>query len=164
MAFKTHQYTMDYGNIIPAALTCTSSPPTRTLVVDRSLLLSFLLNFPFIISPSISHVPWDWSTSWFYWDWQGFLHRCDTWSPNLRPSFSSDPNWTHRDFGSVGQAVVKLDAQREVDLFGAEGARLLDVEFVAVLLDGDLQVVVFSQLSLHGVNPCMGKQEVNDKS
>lgn len=39
-------------------LTCTSSPPTRVLVVVRTLLLSFLVNLPFIMSPSISHMPW----------------------------------------------------------------------------------------------------------
>lgn len=39
-------------------LTCTSSPPTRVLVVVRTLLLSFLVNLPFSMSPSISHVPW----------------------------------------------------------------------------------------------------------
>lgn len=57
-----------------------------------------------------------------------------------------------------------MDTQGEVHLFGAQGARLLDVELVAVLLDGDLQVIVFGQLSLHDVNPFTGKQEVNDKS
>lgn len=39
-------------------LTCTSSPPTRVLVVVRTLLLSFLVNLPFSMSPSISHMPW----------------------------------------------------------------------------------------------------------
>lgn len=71
---------------------------------------------------------------------------CTVWSPN-------GPSSTHRDLGAVGQSVVELDAQREVDLFGAEGARLLDVELVAGLLDDDLQVIVFGDLSLHHVNP-----------
>lgn len=49
----------------------------------------------------------------------------------------------HSDFGAVGQRVVKLDAQSEVDVFGAESAGFFEVEVVTVLLDGDFEVVVF---------------------
>ena len=57
-----------------------------------------------------------------------------------------------RDFGAIGQAVVEEDAQGKVDVLGAEGAGLLDVELVPGLLDGDLQVVVFRQLTLHDID------------
>lgn len=59
---------------------------------------------------------------------------------------------THRDLGAVSQAVVEDDAQGEVDVFCAEGARLLDLKLVPVLLDGDLQVVVLGQFALHHVD------------
>ena len=51
-------------------------------------------------------------------------------------------NDTYCHFSAVGQCIVKLDAQGEVDFFCAEGAGLFDVELVSSLLDGDLQVVV----------------------
>lgn len=39
-------------------LTCTSSSPARTLVVVRTLPLSFLVKIPFIMSPSMVHDPY----------------------------------------------------------------------------------------------------------
>lgn len=59
---------------------------------------------------------------------------------------------THGDFGAICQGVVKLDTQGEIDVFGAKGARLLEVELVPRLLNGDLQVVVLRELPLHYVD------------
>ena len=64
---------------------------------------------------------------------------------------------THRYFGAVGQGVFKLHAEGEFDVFSAEGAGLLDVELVASLLDGHLQVVVLRQLPLHYIDACRGQ-------
>ena len=47
-------------------LTCTNSPPTSALVVVRTLLLSFLVNVPFSMSPSITHTPWLKLNSWLW--------------------------------------------------------------------------------------------------
>lgn len=44
---------------------------------------------------------------------------------------------SYRYFGAVSQSVVKLDAQRELDVFGAESAGLFEVEVVSVLFNGD---------------------------
>lgn len=63
---------------------------------------------------------------------------------------------THCEFSAVGHGVVERDAQGEVDLFGAEGAGFLDVKLVPGLLDDDLQVVVFGQLSFHDVDALEG--------
>lgn len=54
-----------------------------------------------------------------------------------------------------------MSPQGEVDLFGAEGAGLLDVELVPSLCDGDFQVVMLSQFPLHDVNACTRNRKAN---
>lgn len=187
-----------------STLTCSSSPPTRALVVVRTLLLSFLVNFPFSIVPSISHEPWfkktkqktnqwqlqsfisrytvgDCNRCWLFLAWLALFHPLAS-DPSIsrnKPRLSESKPFplqsgittrhlslsaglippellrggdTHRDFSAIRQAVVEWDAQGEVDVFGAESAGLLDVELVAVLLDGDLQVVVLGELAFHDIN------------
>lgn len=62
---------------------------------------------------------------------------------------------SHSELGAIGHRVLKLHSERELDVFVPERARLLNDELVSGLLDDQLQVVVFSQLSLHHVNACI---------
>lgn len=59
---------------------------------------------------------------------------------------------THYEVGSISHRVVKLNAQGEVDLFGAERAGLFDVKLVPILLKSELQVVMLTQLAFHHVD------------
>lgn len=72
----------------------------------------------------------------------GFLMTYETqwWHDGTAEDLWSPATYLH--FGAVGQGVFKRDAQGEVVVLGTEGAGLVDVELVSVLLDGDLQVVV----------------------
>lgn len=56
------------------------------------------------------------------------------------------------EFGAISQAVVEADSQSKFNLYGSEVAGFFDIEFVPILLDGDLQVVMGSQLSFHHAN------------
>lgn len=76
--------------------------------------------------------------------------------PCVQPAPRLDTHW---DFGAIGQAVVKSNAQGEVDVLGAEGADLLDVKLLPGLLDGDLQVVMFGQLALHDINALLRREK-----
>lgn len=68
--------------------------------------------------------------------------------------------FTYRQLRPVCQAVLEGDAQGEVDFQVAEIAVLLDVKGVSALLDGDLQVVVRSQLPLDQVNSYAARKKI----
>lgn len=55
-------------------------------------------------------------------------------------------------FSPVSQAVLKVDSQSEFDLYVSEVADFFDIKFVPILLDGDLQIIMGSQLSFHHAN------------
>lgn len=59
---------------------------------------------------------------------------------------------SYREFSAVSQAVIKGDSQSKFNLDVSEVAVLFDVKFVPILLDGDLQIVMGSQLSFHHAN------------
>lgn len=59
---------------------------------------------------------------------------------------------TYRQLCSVSQGILKGDTQSKVQFQSSERTALLDVKLVSSLLDGDLQVVMGSQLPLDHVN------------
>lgn len=158
--------------------TCISSSPWTTLVVVSCFPLSFLMKTPFIMSPSMLQEP--------------CRVRCDLITASVAPAPSQlypaantlnrggggsgrragfcvvvatrkrSATFTYWQFRPVCQAVLEGDAQGEVYFQVAEIAVLLDVKGVSALLDGNLQVVVRSQLPLDQVNSYTARKKMQN--